>query len=1041
MKIVVSPIFMGSTSICVLSCLHDDYWFTARALASCETAGTILAFVNQKAWNGEPGDWQKCADAAGSVGAEVILGEWQDETEHRRFAMAEAKKRGYTHAIIPDGDEVLEPKLLQSLVEIAQAGIAERVYAHMDTYWKSARYVIRPREQLTPVILIDLDQVEHAHIRDYRGGRQLVLGPEYGIIHHLSYAGPDERIERKLETWSHRHEVQSDWYRRVWRGWDHDKLMHNLHPTHPTAYGYAERIQIPEVLQGVWDEREIAMNPEPIANWPKVSIVIPLHGGEEDIRGCLASLEASQDLLHEVIVVDDVSPDGAGAVAKSFETAIFLENETNLGFAGTCNKGYARSTGDVVVFLNSDTVVPRAGLIRLIESLWSSGSVGAAGPYSNKAGYEQGIENATYEDVRNLGGFARDFASRIADDREVGLLVGFCLAVRRSVLKEVGAFDERFGKGLFEDNDLCYRIQRAGYSVRIAARSFVHHWGSRSLARIGLPSEVLLARNEAIYHAKWRGELESGFASHLPGQSPDPVTFRKELHPDAILSRAKQLSHKADISLCMIVKDEERVLGDCLASAMPFFSQVAVVDTGSKDRTIEIARSHGAQVIESSWNDSFSAARNESLQHANGKWIFWMDADDTLPAASAEAILRASIQAPKEVVGFIVPVQFVEEGPGAGTRVDHVKLFRNFPGLHFVGRIHEQILHSLRQHGEIARIEGALVLHSGYDNTEEGQAKKRLRDEKLLKLDLDEQPGHPFPMFNMGMTAHYCRDHLVAIEWLTRCIAASGENDSHVRKAYSLKGASYRFLENYDEALATFAEGLSKVGPDPELLFQTGVALSEQGRLAEAKNAYLSMPLDTSGFFTSIDIGILGYKRSASIGRVCLAMGDYIEGRDWLLKAFEQNPRAQEIPIELVRFSLERGDFRTAQATLELMRKYCGPTYDWANLQAQFMDLRGESPENFLWQVAMMHPCAVGPRLVLARRLLNSGYEREAARHLEILDGLGCAEAAFFRGICCVRNADYAGALNHMERAHELDPGHLETIRQIENLKQALVGS
>jgi len=126
---------------------------------------------------------------------------------------------------------VIEPHLLEHLQQIAAAGLAERVYVHMDTYWKSPQYVIRPRERLTPVVMIDVQKVDHVHIREYTGGRAMVLGPEYGVIHHLSYAGPDERILRKISTWSHREEFVEEWYRRVWQGWDSDKLMRNLHPT------------------------------------------------------------------------------------------------------------------------------------------------------------------------------------------------------------------------------------------------------------------------------------------------------------------------------------------------------------------------------------------------------------------------------------------------------------------------------------------------------------------------------------------------------------------------------------------------------------------------------------------------------------------------------------------------------------------------------------------------------------------------------------------------------------------------------------------
>jgi len=1025
------------TKLCVLSCLHDDYWFVERSLSACKAAGPILAVVSRKAWNGTPGDWERTAAEAEKAGAEVILGDWTEEADQRRFALEEARRRGFTHAIIPDGDEVLEPQLLKTLVKLAKAEVAERVYVHMDTYWKSARYVIRPRERLTPVILLDLRAVEHVYIRDYQGGRPLFLGPEHGVLHHLSYAGPDERIRRKLDTWSHRHEVLEDWYRRIWLAWDRDPLMRNLHPTHPQAYGFAERIEIPEVLQGAWDERQVAQDPPRPKQWPTVSIVIPLHGGEEDIRNCLSSLDRCKDLLHETIVVNDVSPDEAAAVAREFEGVKVLHNSKNLGFGRTCNRGYRESTGEVVIFLNSDTQVPRAGLVRLVESLMSSGTVGATGPYTNNAGYHQPID-PTFTDIQNLDLFATDFAAREAEDLDVPILVGFCLAVRRSVLEEVGVFDELFGRGLFEDNDLVYRIQRAGYKIRIATRSYVHHEGSKSLARIGEPPEVLLARNMDLYHAKWRSEIESGFASHLPGQKAEPIVFRPELHPDAVRARCQKLAREADISLCMIVRDEERVIRECLESAKPFFSQIIVVDTGSKDRTPEIAAEIGAEVHKIQWPDSFAEARNESLKYAKGRWIFWLDADDTLPPSSGEAILKTALTAPSEVAGFIVPVQFVEEGPGAGTRVDHVKLFRNLPGLGFEGRIHEQILGALRPHGAIARIPGAVVMHTGYDTSAEGQKKKRARDEVLLNLDLAERPNHPFVLFNFGMTAHFCGDHPAAIEWFDKCLAVSKPEESHVRKTYALLGCSIREMGDPEGALATFRKGIEVVEGDPELTFQCGLTLTLLGRFAEAKTEYLSIDPDISGFFSSLDIGILGFKRFGNLGRVCMAMGDYPEAREYLLQAFEMNPRAHDIAVDLVRAALERDDLRTAQETLDKFKEYAGPVEAWADLQAKLMERRGESPDEFLWLTARRSPTAVGPRLVLARRMLHSGYENEAAPHLEILEGLGCAEAAYFRGVCATRRGDFQQAIVHMRHAYELDPKHEQTLEQISALERAI---
>lgn len=1068
----------------VCYCLHDDHWFLDLSIKSFEGVGPVICFVSKVAWDGSPGKWEQCAEMAAGLGAEVVLGEWPSEEVHRGAALAELRARGHSFVLTPDGDEIVEPGLLKSLLGIARGDLADRVMCCFDTYWKRPEYVIRPREAIRPLMLVNLERAGHVFCREYQGGRPLVLGAEYGVVHHLSYCGPDERIRRKLSTWGHKDEVQDGWYSRIWLGWDQAPLLRNLHPTHPPAYGFTERIHVPELL-GAAPERQTLSPERPL---PKVSVVIPLYGGSEDIDLCLRSLAKSANLLHEVIVVDDCSPDdaatsveklirelgefvralGQGPVGESAvvevtgETPVFspgpmaacelgqqrlrlLRNEENLGFAGTCNRGYLASTGEVVVFLNSDTIVPRSGLIRLVESLMASGTVGATGPYTNNAGYEQPID-VTYTSLDTVDLFAEDFALRSALDRDATMLVGFCLAVRRSVIEEVGELDEhgqrlpfdtRFGRGLFEDNDLCYRIQKAGYKTRIAARSFVHHTGSRSLGRMEVHPHALLETNKRLYHQKWQREIECGFASHLPGQRVEPIVFRPERHPDEIRKRLRELARKADISLCMIVRDEERVLGDCLASAKDVFSQIIIVDTGSNDRTKEIAREQGAELYEIEWPDSFATARNESLMHAKGHWIFWLDADDTLPLNSAMALLEAAINAPKDVVGFVMPVQFVESESAGATRVDHVKLFRNLPGLEFEGRIHEQILGSLRaKGGQIARI-GAVVLHSGYDTSAQGQAKKRIRDEKLLKLDLEERPNHPFVLFNLGMTAHYCDDHAGAIEWLEKSLAASQSEESHVRKIYALLGVSQRKLGNVGTALDTFEKGLAAVGEDPELRFQLALTLAELGRFADAKAQYLAMSVDYEDHFSSFDVSILGFKRYFNLASVCLQLDQYQEAKEWLRKAMESEGKF-EAAESLFHASMARQDLATSGEALDQMLAAKGYTEGWVRYRLDYARFRGDDPEEALTLLVRDQPTAIAPRLLLARMLLDQGLIHAALPHLEFLDQIGCAEAAFFRGVCATRQGDYRTALHHMNRARDLNPNHDATLQQIAALEKEL---
>lgn len=151
------------------------------------------------------------------------------------------------------------------------------------------------------------------------------------------------------------------------------------------------------------------------------------------------------------------------------------------------------------------------------------------------------------------------------------------------------------------------------------------------------------------------------------------------------------------ISACVIVKNEAHNLPACLG---PLVDEI-VVDTGSTDRSADIARQIGARIFPFAWVDSFAAARNESLRHATGEWVFWLDADDRLDAANP-AKTAALLQAlPAENVGFVMKCLCLPDPVSRrSTAVDHVRLFRRHPALRWRYRVHEQILPSLKELGE-----------------------------------------------------------------------------------------------------------------------------------------------------------------------------------------------------------------------------------------------------------------------------------------------------------------------------------------------------
>lgn len=223
------------------------------------------------------------------------------------------------------------------------------------------------------------------------------------------------------------------------------------------------------------------------------------------------------------------------------------------------------------------------------------------------------------------------------------------------------------------------------------------------------------------------------------------------------------------VSLCMIARNESEALPRCLEAARPWVDEIVVVDTGSSDNTADIARRHGARVVNWPWRDDFAAARNESLRHASGDWILVLDADEILTQGSGEALRRACL-AGGEIVGFLVKILCPRDGDGGLVRLNWFpRLFRNLPGVRFDGVIHEQVIESLATRGAIER-SAIEVLHTGYTLTAEEMAAKSQRNLRLLRRQLDREPSYAPGWFQLAETYVLMGKLDEAIEAYRRCL-------------------------------------------------------------------------------------------------------------------------------------------------------------------------------------------------------------------------------------------------------------------------------
>jgi tetratricopeptide (TPR) repeat protein len=262
------------------------------------------------------------------------------------------------------------------------------------------------------------------------------------------------------------------------------------------------------------------------------------------------------------------------------------------------------------------------------------------------------------------------------------------------------------------------------------------------------------------------------------------------------------------ISVCMILRNEEDALGKCLESVRGLADEIIVVDTGSTDRTMEIAREAGAQVLQRDWDDDFSAARNVSLAHAGCDWILCLDADETLDQ-SARAAVRELLRQSDAMAYYLVFCSSVEGG-GAGDVVKslHPRLFRNHQNLRFEGRIHEEIVQSVQKAGGTIRNSGIEISHSGYQAEVFQNREKFERNIRILNKDIIDRPAFGMNWFYLGENYSLQHQWAEAIEAYLRGAEIGNIPDQNLAVLYQNLGTAFLHAGDHRACLYAEAESL-----------------------------------------------------------------------------------------------------------------------------------------------------------------------------------------------------------------------------------------
>ena len=294
----------------------------------------------------------------------------------------------------------------------------------------------------------------------------------------------------------------------------------------------------------------------------------------------------------------------------------------------------------------------------------------------------------------------------------------------------------------------------------------------------------------------------------------------------------KSSPHQPTLSLCMIVKNEEENLDKCLSLARPHVDEIVIVDTGSTDGTLDIAKQYADVLDEIEWPGSFSVARNHSLGLASSDYILILDGDEYIEDPEAWKRIRNSLGV-LDIAALILPVRNLL-GEGNVVSADmfwQERILRNHPDIRYHGSVHNQVMESILAHAEqtgrhVSRLE-AEIIHTGYSMSEPDMVKKYKTRVDLLVQEYEnprDEVYRAYYGYQLGLIYYIMRRNEEAAELFATIDYnnLSAENAFYTR----LLGAQTALrLPDIKSALVHCNEMLRINPKEPVGYYLTGVAM------------------------------------------------------------------------------------------------------------------------------------------------------------------------------------------------------------------------
>lgn len=338
----------------------------------------------------------------------------------------------------------------------------------------------------------------------------------------------------------------------------------------------------------------------------------------------------------------------------------------------------------------------------------------------------------------------------------------------------------------------------------------------------------------------------------------------------------------SSISLCMIVKNEENYLERCLQSVRGVVDEIIIVDTGSTDRTKEIAKRYTQHVYDFNWINDFSAARNHALNFASSEYILQLDADEILQDSQ------------KELSKLDKDFYYlrIKNDLGSGMSLSHqfIRLFKNSPDIRYTGALHEQVNidHGMERYGYLSTV---VIFHDGYKAHLVKSRQKTQRNLSILLKEIKEKPT-AFNYYNLGMQYIIEEKYNDALKALKKSYSL-GSHFAFSQKVILDIMKCLQSLGHYHEAIIIGEDAVVLHEEVPDYWYQMGLVYMDWEMLKDAERCFEKcLQIGEGNAYKLVQHydGTGSYLAQAKLAEIQLALGDTEIAVQSILSAVKASP-------------------------------------------------------------------------------------------------------------------------------------------------------